>query len=248
MVKGCTISSRFAHTCAQCKETVRSPSGRRPTIKGVSSAATEERRAQLVECALTVAGRNGVDAVTVDAVAHEAGLPTGVVCDCFGSDESLRMAMGETLIRQLGDAMGQALAEADAQAVQGPRGLRIVLHNALTKLWQVVEGAPERNVLLQELNAHWLRQRTMHNGQTCGADNQYRLMDRLATAFLDEAARRTGTAWLEPVSAIAQFTEAVLDGLVARWLVDRHSEAIIIQLDDLASILSAKAVPAAGQG
>ncbi|TSE01870.1 TetR/AcrR family transcriptional regulator [Skermania sp. ID1734] len=211
----------------------------------LGSAIATERRAQLAECAVAVAGRDGVEAATADAVAHEAGLPTEAVRDCFETEDSLLEAMSEALIREIGESVQAAFADVDLVGDEsGSRGLRILLHNALSRIWSVIESAPERNVLLREITAYSLRRQLTRDAQDCAAVRQYRLMDTLATAFLEEAARRTGTIWLEPVSAIAQFGEALLDGLVGRWLVDRSSETMIIQLDDLAGIIAAKAVPA----
>ncbi|MFC7407232.1 fatty acid desaturase family protein, partial [Georgenia alba] len=61
----------------------------------------------------------------------------------------------------------------------------------------------------------------------------YRIIAAEATAFLDECAHRTDTAWTEPVPSVARLGLSALDGLVLRWLVDRDSDVIGRELDEI---------------
>ena len=56
-----------------------------------------ERREQLVEAALTVASRDGIEAATVRAVAAEAGVSLGVVHYCFQDKDELLRAMAHAI-------------------------------------------------------------------------------------------------------------------------------------------------------
>ena len=56
-----------------------------------------ERREQLIEAALAVASRDGIDAATVRAVAAEAGVSLGVVHYCFQDKDELLRAMAHAI-------------------------------------------------------------------------------------------------------------------------------------------------------
>lgn len=68
----------------------------------------EERRTQLMDAALTIIVRDGYDAVSIDAIAREAGVTRPVV---YGVFEDLRDLLGTLLDRQQERALAQ-LAEA----------------------------------------------------------------------------------------------------------------------------------------
>ncbi|PTR30178.1 TetR family transcriptional regulator [Rhodococcus sp. OK519] len=182
--------------------------------------------------------------MTIRAVAEEAGVSLGVVHYCFESKEALITAMAESLVLQLSAGMREAFASVwDAQELNGLRDLREVLHTGLTGMWPLIEATADRQLLTYEITAYALRQRAA-GAPVAGsvADEQYRVMDIEATVFLEESARRTGCTWTEPVEAIARFALAVIDGIVLRWLVDRDSNAIVTELDDLVRIVGTKAV------
>ena len=210
----------------------------------------DERRAQLVESALTVAERGGIASVTIRAVAEEAGVSLGVVHYCFENKEALLAAMGEVMVLQLSESMRYAFGEAtSASDPQGIRGLRILIHSGLSAIWPVIESTPQRHLLTYELTLFALRngghpESDIPNLAGAIATEQYRTMDEEARAFLDECARRAGVTWLEPLPAIARFSIALLDGLVLRWLVDRNGDAMLAQLDDMAGLIAAKAIEA----
>lgn len=213
----------------------------------------DERRAQLVESAIAVAERGGISSVTIRAVAEDAGVSLGVVHYCFESKEALLTAMSQALVRSLSESMHHAFREAsNAGDLQGLRGLRILLHSGLSGMWPLIESTPHRQILTFELVTHSLRHRVdladpttkeETDGLMAGeiAAEQYRITDKEACDFLTECAERTGTTWLEPVPAIARLSLAMLDGLLLRWLIDRNSEAMLAQLDDMASLIATKA-------
>ncbi|KAA0022521.1 TetR/AcrR family transcriptional regulator [Antrihabitans cavernicola] len=197
----------------------------------------EDHRAEIVESAIAIAERSGIDAVTMQAVATESGVQEQTVRNMFESDDSLVTAMSEALARQLTTSMLQTFFEAAESAeLTGIRGLRVLLHSALSGFWPMVEEAPDRRLLVFELTAYGLR-----HPDSGVASAQYRSLDEYGTVFLNECAKRTGTTWLEPVGAVARLSLALLDGLVLRWLVDRRSEAMLAQLDDVAAIIASKA-------
>lgn len=203
-----------------------------------------ERRAQLVESALTIAEQRGVSSVTVRAVAEEAGVSLGVVHYCFESKEALLAAMGEALVLQLSESLRSAFGQVQhAPQLTGVQGLRELLHIGISAMWPLLEATPDRQLLTYEITAQALRHRgggAPQIGEIATA--QYRTMDEEAALFLGECAERTDVRWTEPVASISRFALAMLDGLVLRWLVDRDGEAMIAALDDMVQIVASKAV------
>lgn len=204
----------------------------------------DERRAQLVESALSIAEQRGVASVTVRAVAEAAGVSLGVVHYCFESKEALLAAMGESLILQLSESMRDAFGQVRyAPELAGLSGLRALLHIGLSGMWPIIEATPDRQLLTYEITAQALRNRALGSGRAGEiAGDQYRIMDREAAAFLEECARIANVTWSAPVEALARFALAMIDGLVLRWLVDRDSDAMVVAMDDLVQIMAAKAV------
>lgn len=204
----------------------------------------DERRAQLIESALDLAERGGVGGVTVRAVAENAGVSLGVVHYCFDSKEALVVAMGETLVRQLSEAMHVAFdLPHDGPDPQGARGLRQMLHAGLNAMWPMIEATANRQILTYEITTYSLRQRAAESGSGGRiATEQYRIMDSEACRFLTDSADRAGMAWTEPIEDVAKVALAMIDGLVLRWLVDRDSDFIVAELDDMAGIIAARAV------
>ncbi|QBJ97826.1 TetR family transcriptional regulator [Rhodococcus sp. ABRD24] len=204
----------------------------------------EERRAQLVEAALSIAEHGGIGAVTIRAVAEEAGVSLGVVHYCFESKETLVAAMAESMVLQLSAGVRDSFASVwDSQELSGLRDLREVLHTGLSAMWPLLEATADRQLLTYEITAYALRHRAA-GAPLAGsiAEDQYRTMDLEAVVFLEESARRTGTKWTEPVQSVARFALAVIDGIVLRWLIDHDSNAIVTELDDLVRIVASKAV------
>ena len=191
----------------------------------------------MVESAITVAERDGIDAVASGAVADRAGVSERTVRNAYASDDALLIAISESLARQMMDSMRDTFFDAAAAAdLDGVHGLRVLLHSALSGFWPIIEEDPDRRVLTFELTSYGLR-----HPESIVASEHYRALDEYAIEFLEQCARRTGTTWLEPVGSVARLAIALLDGLILRWMVDRRSEAMLAQLDDVAAIIAAKA-------
>ncbi|WP_027501363.1 TetR/AcrR family transcriptional regulator [Rhodococcus sp. UNC363MFTsu5.1] len=204
----------------------------------------DERRATLVMSALELAKRGGMEAVTIRAVAAHTGVSIGMVQYCFENKEELVVAMAEQLVLELS---GSARITFDTLTewpdLRGRQGLYTLIRTGLEWGWPVIEANPERRLLTYEIMAQSLRHREAgfpRAGAIAVAQREH--MTAEVAAFMDECARATGTAWTEPVSAIARFGLATLDGLVLRWLVDRDTEVTNRHLDVLAQAVAAKAV------
>lgn len=203
----------------------------------------DERRAQLVESALELAQGGGVGSVTVRAVAENAGVSLGVVHYCFDSKEALVVAMTETVIDQLGEAMNAAFdVPREDSGPQGLDGLRDLLHAGLKAMWPALEATAGLQLLTYEITAYSLRHRALGAAASGDiAERQYGRMDEHAGRFLRMCAERTGTDWVEPIQSLSRLSLAFLDGIVLRWLVDRDSAAVVADLGELAGIIASRA-------
>ncbi|WP_231496336.1 TetR/AcrR family transcriptional regulator [Rhodococcus sp. UNC363MFTsu5.1] len=238
-------SSMMTDTMTTDAVTVQSaPSGGPAAPVSTTRLTADQRRRQLIECALDIAERGGIGAVTVRAIAREAGISLGMVHYCFASKEALLTEMAERLVLELSTASQMMLAAVgDAPQAPGRAGLHELVRIGLNAMWSIVEANPNRRLLTYEIATHALRLREAGSpdaGDVVG--EQYRIMDREVTAFLDESAVRTGMVWTEPVEAIAHRNLSIVDGLVLRWLVDRDTDAIAVGLAEVANAIAAKAV------
>ncbi|MDI9939150.1 TetR family transcriptional regulator [Rhodococcus sp. IEGM 1351] len=203
----------------------------------------DERRAQLLEAALTIAAERGVDALTMRPLAAAAGTSLGIVHYHFHDKDTLLTQLGETQILQVNEGMRLAFGQyTEPAGLTGIPALEGLLRAGIRGLWPIIESTPNRQLLTYEITAHALRRRGAGNlAAGAIAQRQYRTMDAEAVAFLTLCARRAGVAWITPVDQVARFALACMNGLVLRWLVDRDSDAALIALDDLAAILTTKA-------
>ncbi|WP_172650906.1 TetR/AcrR family transcriptional regulator [Rhodococcus opacus] len=203
----------------------------------------DQRRAQLLEAALTIAAEHGVDALTLRPLAATAGVSPGIVHYHFHDKDTLLTQLGETQILQVNEGMRLAFGQyAEPAGVTGIPALEDLLRAGIRGLWPIIEATPDRQLLTYELTAHALRRRSAGKLAAGGiAERQYRTMDAETVAFLTLCANRAGVCWTSPVEQVARFALACMNGLVLRWLVDRDSGAALIALDDLVQILTSKA-------
>lgn len=193
-----------------------------------------ERREQLVEAALAVASRDGIEAATVRAVAAEAGVSLGVVHYCFqDKDELLR-------------AMAHAITERNA--VQGldqiPPGLSVttVLETAIGALWASISGTRGSQLLSYELTTSSLR----HPELNQVAIEQYRGQWATAQQVLDVVGHAAGVSWVVPTEDLARIVVAVVDGYSLAWLVDGNADAALAGLQGFGTYLATLTVPLDG--
>ncbi|MEN0133537.1 MAG: TetR/AcrR family transcriptional regulator [Rhodococcus sp. (in: high G+C Gram-positive bacteria)] len=202
-----------------------------------------ERRAQLIDAALTIAAEQGVDALTTRPLAAAAGVSVGVVHYHFTDKDTLLTHLGESQILQVNDGMRAAFGQhTGPTGLAGIAALSDLLRAGIRGLWPIIESTPDRQLLTYEITAHALRQRSEGNLSAGAiAERQYRTMDAETVAFLTLCANRSGVEWTTPVDQVARFALACMNGVVLRWLVDRDSDAAVTALDDLVQILTTKA-------
>ena len=191
-----------------------------------------ERREQLIEAALAVASREGIEAATVRAVAAEAGVSLGVVHYCFQDKDELLRAMAHAITsanleRSLGDLPSDA-------------GIEQVIEGAIDALWDGIMESRGAQLLSYELTTSSLR----HPELNQVAIEQYRGQWAAAEQVLDLVERSAHVGWSVPREVLARTIVAVVDGFSLAWLVDGDSDAARAGLQGFGRYLATIAVPA----
>ncbi|WP_456844649.1 TetR/AcrR family transcriptional regulator [Cellulomonas sp. P5_C6] len=191
-----------------------------------------ERREQLIEAALAVASRDGIDAATVRAVAAEARVSLGVVHYCFQDKDELLRAMAHAITsanleRSLGD-LPQELADPES-----------VIVAVIDALWSGIKASRGPQLLSYELTTSSLR----HPELNQVAIEQYRGQWAAAEQVLELVERAAHVGWRVPRAALARTVVAVVDGFSLAWLVDGDSETAREGLQGFGRFLMTVAVP-----
>ena len=193
-----------------------------------------ERREQLVEAAVAVASRDGIDAATVRAIAAEAGVSLGVVHYCFQDKDELLEAMAHQITRQ---NLTQSLLE---MPVRGEP--RAIVENALDLLWSGISATRGSQLLSYELTTYSMRHPEVRQVSV----NQYLVSHEAARQFLGAMAYAGGIEWTLPVDVMARLVVMMTDGVVLAWLADGDDAAARDTLRVFAEFLAAHARPADG--
>lgn len=189
-----------------------------------------ERREQLIQAALAVASRDGIDAATVRAVAAEAGVSLGVVHYCFQDKDELLRAVADAITTQ-NLAMTEAAIPPDAD-------LATVLELAVEGLWHGIRDNRGSQLLSYELTTTSLR----HSELNQVASDQYRGSRGAVELFLERIEHGAQVSWAVPRSSLARTVVATVDGFALAWLVDGDEEATIEGLHRFAQYLATQTV------
>lgn len=190
-----------------------------------------ERREQLIEAALTVASRDGIDAATVRAIAAEAGVSLGVVHYCFQDKDELLRSMAHAITNQnLARSLDDLPEGADVATIVGA---------VLDALWDTIASARGPQLLSYELTTSSLRHAELNQV----AIEQYRGQWSAAEQVLELVEKAAHVGWTVPRAQVARAVVAVVDGFSLAWLVDGDSEAARRGLQGFGQYLAAMAVP-----
>jgi AcrR family transcriptional regulator len=190
-----------------------------------------ERREQLVEAAIAVASRDGIDAATVRAVAAEAGVSLGVVHYCFQDKDELLSAMAYEITRQnLTSSLLEMPERGDPETI---------VDGALGLLWSGISSTRGSQLLSYELTTYSMR----HPEVSQVAVNQYTVSHAAARQFLEEMARSARIEWTVPVEVLARAVVMMTDGVVLAWLADADDAAARTTLRLFAGFLASLVRP-----
>ena len=194
-----------------------------------------ERREQLVEAAIAVASRDGIDAATVRAVAAEAGVSLGVVHYCFQDKDELLDAMAHQITRQ---NLSQSLLEMPAHGDPAT-----IVEHALDLLWSGISATRGSQLLSYELTTYAMR----HPEVRQVAVNQYVVSHEAARQFLAAMGKAGGIEWTLPLEVMARLVVMMTDGVVLAWLADGDDAAARRTLGVFAEFLASHVRPAEAQ-
>jgi AcrR family transcriptional regulator len=190
-----------------------------------------ERRAQLVDAALTVAAEEGIAATTVRRVAEQAGVALGVVHYCFADKDELFDALAARIVDDLTGAGAAALA------VDAAPDLAAALATAVDGMWTAIERSAGEQLLTYEITTHALRNPALQGV----AERQYAASQAAAERLLQLVADAAAASWRRPVPELAAEALAFVDGVTLRWLVDRDGAAARARLASFAGYLATQA-------
>jgi AcrR family transcriptional regulator len=188
-----------------------------------------ERREQLVEAAIAVASREGIDAATVRAVAAEAGVSLGVVHYCFQDKDELLEAMAHEITRQ---NLSQSLME---MPVHGEADE--IIARALDLLWGGISATRGSQLLSYELTTYSMRHVEVRQVSV----NQYAVSHEAARQFLVTLAGSAAIEWTLPLETMSRLVVMMTDGVVLAWLADGDDAAAREILRVFAEFLSGHA-------
>lgn len=186
-----------------------------------------KRRQQLIDAAIAVMTRDGVQKATTRAIMAEAGTSLSVFHYCFRSKQELLDAVIKTLVHST-VKIAESSFEPDASR---PERIR----SGLQAYWAHLTAHPAEHLLTYELTQYCLREA----GYAHVAREQY---DHYARAFA-RVLETIGCPPGEPLEAVSRYCAVVLDGLTLDWLVRRDDDSARQGLDQLARHIEAAVDP-----
>ena len=212
----------------------------RSDVPGTRRLSVEDRRAQLVECALALADRGGMSAVTVRGVAEEAKVSLGVVHYCFEDKEQLVAAMIEKVIAEQLEALIGSIPK--GTLATGRDALRTWVDEALTAVWRRAAEYPDRWLLMIESMLFSLRQ-PIESASAGQAMVQHQTAEKYGRAYLSEIGERCQMRWDIEERTLVRTALQMLFGTVQWWLVDRDDAAARNSLTVVAGWIADSASP-----
>ncbi|WP_159808020.1 TetR/AcrR family transcriptional regulator [Cellulomonas citrea] len=191
----------------------------------------DERRRQIVQAALAVATRDGLENVTMRAVAAEAQVSLGVLHYCFTDKAEMMRAVAA---HDHEDGLATALA------VGGDREPAQLIASLVETYLAEVVADRRRQLFGYELTVASLRDPELAG--IAAAQRASKLAH--ARAFLPVLAERAGLTWSVPVEDVARMLVREIDGAVLVWLVDGDTGALAQALHETGRRLLAAARPA----
>lgn len=171
-----------------------------------------EREDQIIAAAVTVLSNVGVAAMTLRAVAAEAGVSLGTVQYIFPAKDQLLHAVITRVIRDISDALRPDLAPG--------KGVEHVLRQGVTGFWEkLVEDNVGLQIMQYELLAYAVR-----NGDHRLAHQQYDSYTSVVADFCEQAARAAGERCAIGFDTLGRLALAQVDGLILQYIArpDAH--------------------------
>lgn len=171
------------------------------------------RRQQLIEAAVRLMGRDGVEKTSLRAIAREAGAPLASVHYCFDSRDEL---MREAVEYWLAELVGTLVEDVNIES-----GLRATVKRIADGFWTSLEANPP-NVLAQLEVALWAMRGESHLALSRGIYPRY---GEVLGNLFDRACAAAGeTPLISPVLLARSFV-GIIDAASLQYLADPASAA-----------------------
>ena len=182
-----------------------------------------DRRQQLVDAAIAVMKRDGVNKATTRAIVAEAGTSLSVFHYCFESKDALLDAVIRTIV-------GKTATLAEASMVPGTDPVEM-LKAAMRAYWDHLVANPEEHLLTYEVTQYCLRNPELSHV----AKQQYEHYANPFAALFDAAGLRS--VW--PMETLSRYLAVIVDGLTLDWLARRDDASAYAVLDAVAEHVGA---------
>ncbi|MDB5726768.1 MAG: hypothetical protein JWQ16_3522 [Novosphingobium sp.] len=192
----------------------------------------DQRRAALVQAALTVIARDGVHAATTRAIVAEAGMALASFHYAFRSRDELIREVISFVVDQQEDVSRAALVPS--------HDLRSSVRAGLQAYFDLLRAHPEREQAMFELMHYSMR--TPELGKLPAV--QHGSYQAAARALLEHGGAALDVEWTRPIDEIARILVALTDGLTYAWLADRNDAAAGTLIDSIADVMAGYAVGA----
>ena len=186
------------------------------------------RRQQLVDAAIAVMTRDGVNKATTRAIVAEAGTSLSVFHYCFDSKQSLLEAVIKTIVGRT-VTLAEATFDPGASQLDNIRG-------AFRAYWKHVTENPGEHLLTYEVTQYCLREPEFEHV----AKLQYEHYAKAYVALFDSV----GLTSVLPMETLARYLAVVVDGLTLDWLARGDDESALAVLDAVAEHLDGLLRPA----
>ncbi|ACZ31962.1 transcriptional regulator, TetR family [Xylanimonas cellulosilytica DSM 15894] len=188
------------------------------------------RRAQLVDAALRVAAQSGVEAVTIRAVAHEAGVSLGTVHYCFHDKDELLDAMGQSISVEASDQIRAAIGA----GVQAGLDFPSLLQQCAPALLAGLKRYRQVRLLLLEIATTGARNSALRPTARSHLEQSTQMAYQLVNTLADAS----GVQFAVDRGVIARITTALIDGIELAWLVDEDDDRALEGFGALADLIS----------
>jgi DNA-binding transcriptional regulator YbjK len=192
---------------------------------------SDERRSSLVQAALRVIARDGIQSATTRAIVAEAGMPLASFHYAFRSRHEM--------IRELVSFVVENERLAAVASLAPETDVRSALRAGMQAYFSLVVAHPGREQAMFELMHYALRTPELEDLPRL----QYSSYHRVAREVLIAGAKQAGIEWTIPVEDVARLVVMFTDGLTLAWLADRDEHAASRAMDAAADLLSTLAAP-----
>ena len=196
----------------------------------------EERRQEIVEAGLRVTLREGVEAVSVRAVAQEAEISLGTVHYCFEDKGAMLRAMGR--------AIALSASEPALAALDQGHDPETLVKAAAAALLDGLKQNQHMRLLTFEFALAGVRNRVLREVAQSHLNQSY----KFTREYLDRLADRGGSRFAVDIDFLSRFVAQQIDGIEIGWLVDRDDAAAQRSFDEIAQLVLGYMEPAFGRG